>query len=138
LKSKSKISVVFVIVWAYGLGLIFDVPTGDAQLPCQRPNGFHNINNGQFRWYGKTTSSHNSSSQSTDTESGSDSEVCQAPQWISRRRGSGERSRSSIINVPDMTGKTIEFLESIRSSMPPTSLLVACVEECTRSLSGRA
>nr|CAH8853348.1 unnamed protein product [Trichobilharzia regenti] len=26
-----------------------------------------------------------------------------------------------------MTGKTIEFLESIRSSMPPTSLLVACV-----------
>ncbi|VDO60087.1 unnamed protein product [Schistosoma margrebowiei] len=120
---RSKISLISVRVSAYGLGLIFDVPTGDAKRLSQHSTSVPD--NGRIQWH-TNDSQHTSSSQSLDSLSTSDPEICQHQRIGLRIRRESDRStHTSVINVPDLSPETVSFLKAARSSLPPTSLLVA-------------
>ncbi|KAF7255858.1 hypothetical protein EG68_06696 [Paragonimus skrjabini miyazakii] len=95
---------------AYGLRLIFDVPSEDARLPSRYSGGA----TGQFfnaHWSGKVVR-HLSSSQSIDSQSESDPECSEAASDL----GSGVFSEAQALNA-------------YRLCLPPSALLVAYANE---------
>ncbi|TNN13719.1 Fibrillin 2 [Schistosoma japonicum] len=110
-------------VSAYGLGLIFDVPTGNAKVLSQHSGSIRV--NGHVHWLTDESQS-TSSSQSLDSLSASDPEISQHQHRNLRIRQESDKStHTSLFNVPDLSSETIGFLKAARSSLPPTTLLVA-------------
>ncbi|KAF5397336.1 Fibrillin 2 [Paragonimus heterotremus] len=114
---------------AYGLRLIFDVPSEDARLPSRYSGGA----TGQFfnaHWSGKVVR-HLSSSQSIDSQSESDPECSEAASEL----GSGIFSEarkfndSYVIRLPCFTPNITKALNAYRLCLPPSALLVAYANE---------